>query len=884
MGGDCPDGALLLKKEAKRLYSLNEIYLSHIHMQKEAKARLKINELLTQSGRRFFDEIWGKANIHVETNIKIHDEWSELWDNFENIKDWFIDYLLLDNKWFPICVLEAKSEDKDPLIGKEQARIYANTENVRFIILSNGNIHYFRDKEKGNPTRISYFPTLESLESLDEFTPDSKKIIEEKVEFDYVVKTQNPHYDEDPRRKDETKKREYLNERWYRLLRNYQLDAIRSVQKAIKEGKNRFLWEMATGTGKTLTAAGLIKLFLRTGQAKRVLFLVDRLELEDQAKKAFKNYLGNDYQTVVFKENRDDRRKAEIMITTIQSISYDNKYLRLFSPSDFDLVISDEAHRSVSGSNRAIFEYFLWYKLGLTATPKDYLKNIDQKKMSDEDPRNIERRQLLSTYHTFGCDSGEPTFRYSLLDGVQDSDWPFLVNPVSLDCRTDITTQLLSDEWYAVQITWDDGEENEVIYKWSSFERKFFSDKTNKEFCKTFLENAQKDPISWEIGKTIFFCVSRKHASKITQTLNEIAHEMFPWKYNSDFAMQITSDIPIAQQSTINFANDNLNGHSKFLEWYISSKTRVCVTVGMMTTGYDCQNILNLCLARPIFSPSDFVQIKWRWTRTYTFKYHYKIQGEEIDKSAKKENFKLFDFFANCEYFEEKYPYDQVLALPKDKEPSLEDMPEFTEDTKKKKWAFESEIEDPMKFINTIHIDENGMRIDRELYTAGFEKTVKEHFQTDETFKDAVENWDYEKMEEYVRSNIFDRPNEYYNITKLREGYKPHTDRRLGLWEMLDYIFGKISKFKTKDDVAEEEFEKFMVNNPLIDQEKFYAAKEFFKYYLVDEEFRSNINLKNFQKYSSQPEIHHIFQLLGKDTMTEVIDYIKDNVNEKQFY
>lgn len=853
-------------------------------MQKEAKARLKINDLLIESGRRFFDEIWGKANIQVETNIKINDEWSELWDDFEKIKDWFIDYLLLDNKWFPICVLEAKSEDKDPLVGKEQARIYANTENVRFIILSNGNIHYFWDKEKGNPTRISHFPTLESLESLDEFTPDKNKIIEEKVEYDYVAKTQNPHYDEDPRRKDESKRWEYLNERWYRLLRNYQLDAIRSIQKAIKEWKNRFLREMATGTGKTLTAAALIKLFLRTGQAKRVLFLVDRLELEDQAKKAFKNYLKNDYQTVVFKENRDDRRKAEIMVTTIQSISYDNKYLRLFSPSDFDLVISDEAHRSVSGSNRAIFEYFLWYKLGLTATPKDYLKNIDQKKMSDEDPRNVERRQLLSTYHTFGCDSGEPTFRYSLLDGVQDPDGPFLINPVSLDCRTDITTQLLSDEWYAVQVAWDDGEESEVIYKWSSFERKFFSDKTNREFCKTFLENAQRDPISGEIGKTIFFCVSRKHASKIVQTLNEMAHEMFPWKYNSDFAMQITSDIPVAQQSTINFANDNLNGHSKFLEWYLSSKTRICVTVGMMTTGYDCQNILNLCLARPIFSPSDFVQIKGRWTRTYTFKYNYKIQGEEIHKSAPKENFKLFDFFANCEYFEEKYPYDQVLALPKDKEQSFDDTPEFTEDNKKKRWAFESEIEDPMKFINTIKIDENWMRIDRELYTAGFEKAVKEHFQTDEKFKEAVENGDYEWMEFYVKSNIFDKPNEYYNITKLREGYKPQTDRRLGLWEMLDYVFGKIDRFKSKDDVAQEEFEKFMVSNSLIDQEKFYAAKEFFKYYLVDETFRSNINLKNFHLYSSQPEILHIFKTLGKDAMESLIDYIKDNVNEKQFH
>ena len=101
---------------------------------------------------------------------------------------------------------EAKKEEINPLFAKEQARKYAISVNCRFIILSNGNIHYFWDKEKGNPTRISHFPTLESLESLDEFTPDKNKIIEEKVEYDYVAKTQNPHYDEDPRRKDESKR------------------------------------------------------------------------------------------------------------------------------------------------------------------------------------------------------------------------------------------------------------------------------------------------------------------------------------------------------------------------------------------------------------------------------------------------------------------------------------------------------------------------------------------------------------------------------------------------------------------------------------------------------------------------------------------------------
>jgi len=429
------------------------------------------------------------------------------------------------------------------------------------------------------------------------------------------------------------------------------------LQKAVSEGKNRFLFEMATGTGKTLLASAIIKLYLKTGNARRVLFLVDRLELENQAEKAFKNYLQSDYRAVIFKQNRDDWRKAEIVITTVQSISHDNKYLKIFTPTDFDLIISDEAHRSISGNSRTIFEYFIGYKLGLTATPKDYLKNLSQKDIGERDPREMERRNLLSTYKTFGCENNEPTFRYTLVDGARDG---FLVLPTAIDCRTEITTQLLSDEGYAVQVQTEEGEEEEVIYNQSDFERRFFSEQTNFEFAKTFMDNAQRDPITNEIGKTIVFCVSRKHASKITQILNEFAMKMFPEKYNSDFAVQITSDIPDAQKMTVNFANNNLNGHTKFLNGYKSSKTRVCVTVGMMTTGYDCQDILNLCLMRPIFSPTDFVQIKGRGTRVYTFKYSNK--NDEVREE--KQGYKLFDFFANCEYFEDKYPYDQVIKLP----------------------------------------------------------------------------------------------------------------------------------------------------------------------------------------------------------------------------
>jgi type I restriction enzyme R subunit len=148
------------------------------------------------------------------------------------------------------------------------------------------------------------------------------------------------------------------------------------------------------------------------------LFLVDRLELEDQADKAFREYLKTDYKCSIYKENRDDWRQAEIVVSTVQSFLFKNKYKRIFQPTDFDLVISDEAHRSIGGNSRAVFEYFIGYKLGLTATPKDYLKKIDTDTLSEKDPRELERRMLLDTYTTFGCEDGKPTFQYSLLHGV----------------------------------------------------------------------------------------------------------------------------------------------------------------------------------------------------------------------------------------------------------------------------------------------------------------------------------------------------------------------------------------------------------------------------------------------------------------------------------
>ena len=474
----------------------------------------------------------------------------------------------MDDKGRPCIVLEAKSENKNPLVGKEQARKYARSQNCRFVILSNGNLHYFWDLERGNPHIITSFPAPDSATYYRQVTPDPQRLVNEPVGKDYIVLTQRPGYASEAGWKIADEQPVYIQTNKLRFLRDYQLDAVHALQRAVKEGQDRFLFEMATGTGKTLTAAAVIKLFLRTGNTRRVLFLVDRLELEEQARRVFTALLINDFRTVVYKENRTEWRRAEIVVTTVQSLLFNNKYQQLFSPTDFDFIISDEAHRSIGGNARAVFDYFVGYKLGLTATPRDYLKGVTSRndaKLRDSnrpscaktvtgtvihDPREVEQRLLLDTYRTFGCESGQPTFRYSLLDGVRDG---VLINPTVVDARTDVTTQLLSEEGFVATFTDDTGEDQEETYKQREFEKRFFSEATNALFCKTFLENALLDPVSGEIGKSIIFAVSQTHAAKLTQVLNQMADRIFPGKYQSDFAVQVTSQVSDARQFTCQF-------------------------------------------------------------------------------------------------------------------------------------------------------------------------------------------------------------------------------------------------------------------------------------------------------------------------------------------
>ena len=645
---------------------------------KEAAARIKINKLLENAGWRFFADANGPANIQLESCVALKkQDLDAMGDNFEKAGKGYIDFLMLSEKSFPLIVLEAKSEKYDPLVGKEQARKYAKSKNCRFVILSNGNLHYFWDLERGNPYLITSFPTPASIAGYQKTTPDPKRLTEEVVGDDYVALTQRPGYAAEAAWKNEAERALFIVLNSLRFLRLYQLKAIYAIQQAIKKGRDRFLLEMATGTGKTLTAAAIIKLFLRTGNARRVLFLVDRLELEDQALKAFRKVLANDYKSV---------------------------------------------------------------------------------------------------------------------------------------------------------------------------------------------------------SKSIIFAVSQNHAGKLAQILNVMADRMFPGKYQSDFAVQVTSQVDGAQQHTINFTNNNLLGSANFIPTYRTSKARVCVTVGMMTTGYDCPDLLNLGLFRPIFSPTDFIQIKGRGTRKHDFR--EQLFDEAIKDSVKepeKTSFKLFDFFANCEYFEKEFKYDEVRKLPKPATQRGEGGDDGDGEGPVTGGTYVHPGDDILKSLKVEDVGEHGMKIDRMFYQQ-FEDTVREN----EFIAASVEAGQWDSVIDYVNKELFNKPAEFYTLEKLRKAAA--VDRRLGLREILEKIFDLIPRFKSRDELLEEEFSKFVADCKPDEAEAIPALKNFFKAYATSDHLRHIIESGHLTDLATNPLFStKDFRAVPAKYRTLIPEYIKDYVSLNQF-
>ena len=633
------------------------------------------------------------------------------------------DYLLLD-QGKPLAVLEAKRPNTDPYIAKKQAKDYSNDYKVKFVILSNGFTHYFWDLEsKRDAYEIQNLPSLNDLKRIELKKINPKKRIDNRISKNY-----------------------FKNEGYDIELRNYQIDAIKRITDGLNNNQNKFLLEMATGTGKTILAAALIKTLLENKYVERVLFLVDRVELAKQTWEDFQNYL-KIYSPVIYNSKKfkhGDILGSSVIISTLQSMLAKRKYRKDFTPFYFDLIVNDEAHRSIYGNSREIMEYFNSIRIGLTATPKNYLKNLNENELSDS--KKLELRKLKDTYSNFDCDPGESTFRYDLIDAVNDPEGPFLVLPKILNLKTDITNQSLDDKGWSINI--DDQDYN---FKIGQLEKKVFIPERNKIMCEEFLKNGLKEP-NGNFGKSIIFTISKNHAREITKILNSIKPES---------AIQITSDIPHGSDLAKDFRDNKLN-------------EKIAVTVDMLSTGYNCRDILNLGFFRPVFSPTSYIQMKGRGTRLFEFKYK--------DKIFPKENFYILDFCGVAEFFDEKYDYNKSLIIQQDKKVGLKkgefDSENFqNKDTSVDETSFNQSLLPTWKgrdlIVNRdlIEVGNKGQKVDYMTFRGEFEKELNDVKKNNSNFRNALDEEDLERIDTIIKEEIFDKPEMYFNKERLNEAY-----------------------------------------------------------------------------------------------------------------
>lgn len=295
----------------------------------------------------------------------------------------------------------------------------------------------------------------------------------------------------------------------------------------------------------------------------------------------------------------------------------------------------------------------------------------------------------------------------------------------------------------------------------------------------------------------------------------------------------------------------------------------------MMTTGYDCPDILNLGLFRPIFSPTDFIQIKGRGTRKHNFlEQLFDDELKEAVKNPRKSAYKLFDFFANCEYFEEEYDYDQVIELPKPKTQEAEGGGGGGGTISK---TYEHLGEDILSSMEEEEIGEYGMKIDR-MFFQRFEDTVRQ-----DTFIAAnVEAGRWDRVVDYVNREVFDKPDAYYSLEKLRKAAA--VDRRLSLREIIEKSFGLIHEFKSKDELLEEEFAKFVSDYRPEEAKAIPALKNFFKAYVSNDQVRYSIEHQQFTDLATNP----VFTTKDLKAVPEkyraiIPNYIKDYVLLNRF-
>jgi len=549
----------------------------------------------TETRQEIIDLQLAKASWDVEDPSQVTEEldivvdekkWKETTSKYDG--HLFADYALLGRDRYPLAVVEAKKTSRNAEEGKEQALIYAKeihrknpSREMPFVFYTNGHeIHYW-DSERYPPRKVYGFPTRDDLERIRFLRSESSTLSEELINKDIVG-------------------------------RPYQIQAIRSVLESVEKKKRKFLLVMATGSGKTRTCIALIDVLMRANWAQRILFLVDRVALRDQALDAFKEHLPNSpvwpksEGNYVEKEFATDRR---VYVSTYPTIL--NEIERdecKFSPHFFDLIIADESHRSIYNVYKNIFQYFDSIQLGLTATPTNHI---------DHD-----------TFDLFNCEDEMPTFNYSYEEAVNNIP-PYLSDFEVLKIRTNRT--ITPED--AKKLLAEGKDPDEIDYEGSELEKKVTNKGTNALIVREFMEECIKSPDGVLPGKTIFFAISKNHAYRIVATFDRL----FP-EYKGQIARVLISGIK------------GVHGKGQLLDQFkTANMPRVAVSVDMLDTGIDVREIVNLVFAKPVYSYTKFWQMIGRGTR---------ILDETKLKSwcLEKDKFLIIDMWENFEYFKEFPP------------------------------------------------------------------------------------------------------------------------------------------------------------------------------------------------------------------------------------
>jgi type I restriction enzyme R subunit len=520
----------------------------------------------------------------------------------------FADYVLLV-RGRVAAVIEAKRTAKDAQLGQEQALQYARHIQrlqggaIPLVFYTNGQDLWMWDTEGYPPTKVRGYPTQLDLEWLHQRHDTRKPLSVELIDTEIAG-------------------------------REYQIAAIRAVLERIEASRRRFLLVMATGTGKTRTAMGLIDVLLRAHWAKRVLFLVDRIALRDQAIDAFRDHLldsphwprteGHRAETQWAANRRLYCTTYPTMLNLIEGGTSPETWI---SPHFFDLVIADESHRSIYNTYQAVLDWFSAIKLGLTATPRDHIEH--------------------DTFALFDCDAGDPTFAYTYEQAVAH-DPPYLSDFRVLKVRSRFQLEGIQGGTLPPQVqkklVAEGKDPAEIDFEGSDLERKVTNAGTNVVIVREFMEESIKDPTGTLPGKSIFFAISTGHARRLA----EIFDRLYP-EHAGRLARVLVSEDP------------RVHGKGGLLDQFKNDDMpRVAVSVDMLDTGVDVPEVVNLVFAKPVFSYTKFWQMIGRGTRVLDRK---KLKPW----CPAKDEFLIIDCWGNFDFFKMKpkgrEPGEQV-ALP----------------------------------------------------------------------------------------------------------------------------------------------------------------------------------------------------------------------------